>query len=135
MKIKHTNISYAEKKLHEAFPIYGSCLCGLREMSKLRTVYLTFTALPSPLSLPVSTSTASHFIQLHQSPDSASLSSSLLSQLESATHNMVASATIDRSVGGREDMLPSLLQPTANHICAQLVVSLVLPEDKLTYHR
>ena len=51
VKIKHTNISYLEKKLHEAFPIYGSCLCGLREMSKLRTVYLTLTALPlSPLS-------------------------------------------------------------------------------------
>ena len=103
-----------KKKLHENFPIYGSCLCGLREMSKLRTVYLTLRALPSPLSLPVSTSTASHFIQLHQSPDSASLSSSLLSQLELATHSMVASVNIDKSVGGREDMLHEFFKQCFN---------------------
>jgi len=39
---------------------------------------------------------AAHFIQLHQSPDSSSLSSSLLSQLESATHNMVATTAIEK---------------------------------------
>lgn len=65
----------------------------------MTSAVLTVVVIYFPLSLLHLTHThppAAQFIQLHSSPDNLPLSSSLLSQLELATHNLLSSASIDR---------------------------------------
>ena len=89
---------------HQKNKKIGQCRVFFNSLQFINfTLFSPFFSCPPPSLLPSSPppplpSPAMQFIQLHSSPEEKSLSVSLLSQLEAATHSLISTASLSQSV-------------------------------------